>query len=111
MLIQFVLVFALLVALLVTWRRARQGVISGREAIFWSVLWIVAGVVILAPQTTTSIAHFFGVGRGVDFVLYASVLALFFLVFKIFLAIDRLERKLTDVVQRDALDHLEADDV
>ncbi|OGL73304.1 hypothetical protein A3E39_01110 [Candidatus Uhrbacteria bacterium RIFCSPHIGHO2_12_FULL_60_25] len=106
MLIQIVLISSLVLALYVTWRRATQGVISWREALGWSVLWVIAGVIILLPQTTTTVANFFGVGRGVDFVLYASVVTLFFLVFKIFLTLDRVERRLTDVVRKDALKEL-----
>ncbi|HWQ99261.1 MAG TPA: DUF2304 domain-containing protein [Candidatus Methylomirabilis sp.] len=106
MLIQFVLVLALVLALAVTWKRAKQSVISWREALGWSVLWVIAGVIIILPQTTTTVANVFGVGRGVDFVLYASVITLFFLVFKIFLTLDRLERRLTDVVRKDALKEL-----
>ena len=103
MLIQIVLIFALALAVIVTWRRASQNVISRKEALAWSVAWIGAGIVVLLPRTTTTIANFFGVGRGSDFVIYGSVVALFFLVFRIFVALDRLERKLTDVVRKDAL--------
>ncbi len=106
MLIQLVLIISLALALYVTWRRARQNVISWREALGWSLLWIMAAVVILLPDTTTIVARWVGVGRGVDLVLYASVVALFFLVFKIFLSLDRLERRLTDIVRKDALKDL-----
>jgi small membrane protein len=107
MLIQFVLIIALVVALFVTWKRAYQNVISRLEAFMWSVAWIVAAGVIILPQTTTTVANFFGVGRGVDFVLYASVITLFFLMFNIFIKLDRLDRKLTDVVRKDALKDVE----
>jgi hypothetical protein len=103
MLIQFVFIAVLVCALTMTWRRATQDVISRREAVAWSVLWFGAAVVILLPQTTTVVANFFGVGRGADFVLYGAVILLFVLVFKLFVAMDSLERKLTDVVRRDAL--------
>lgn len=103
MLIQIVLIAILLVALYVTWKRARQNVIAPIEAILWSLLWIGAGVVIALPQTATLVANFFGVGRGSDFVIYGSVVALFFLVFKIFISLDRVERKITDLVRKDAL--------
>lgn len=103
MLIQFVLICILLLAMRMTWKRAREEVISRREAIGWSLLWIVAGIGIASPKTTTIIANFFGVGRGSDFVLYGSVVALFILVFKIFVALDRLDRKLTEIVMKDAL--------
>jgi len=101
--IQFVFVAVLLGALYATWKRARQNVISRREAFAWSVVWLGATVVVVLPQTATMVAHFFGIGRGADFILYGSVIALFFLIFKIFLAVDKLERELTEVVRRDAL--------
>ncbi len=103
MLIQFVLVAILLGALLMTWKRAKQNVISFGEAFAWSVLWIGAGVVVLLPQTTTLVANFFGVGRGSDFVLYAAVVTLFVLIFKIFISLDRMERNLTEMVRKEAL--------
>ena len=103
MLIQIVLIAILVGALAMTWKRARQRVISIRETVAWSILWIAAGVVILLPWTTTRVANFFGVGRGADFILYGSVVLLFVLVFKIFVALDKLDRKLTDVVRKEAL--------
>ncbi|MBI5655079.1 DUF2304 domain-containing protein [Candidatus Uhrbacteria bacterium] len=103
MLIQIVLIAILLGALYVTWKRSRQNVITPPEAVLWSLLWIGAGVVIALPQTATLAANFFGVGRGSDFVIYGSVVLLFVLIFKIFIALDRVERKITDLVRRDAL--------
>lgn len=103
MLIQIVLILVLLGALYVTWKRAKQDVITIIEALLWSVLWLGAGVVIALPQTATLVANFFGVGRGSDFVIYGSVVVLFFLVFKIFISLDRMERKITDLVRKDAL--------
>jgi small membrane protein len=103
MLIQILLVVAMALALVVTWRRARQNVITVLEAIGWSVIWIAAAVVVLLPKVTTRIAEFVGVGRGVDLVLYASVATLFLLVFKLFIQHEKLERQLTDVVRHEAL--------
>ena len=103
MLIQFVLIIVLVAALVITWRRASQLVISRREALAWSVLWLGASVVILLPQTTTIVANVFGVGRGADFILYASVVLIFILIFRLFILLEQMERKLTDVVRREAL--------
>lgn len=107
MLIQLVLVFTMAVALFVTWKRARQQVIPLREAIGWSVIWIAAGIVVALPNTATRIAQLFGVGRGVDLILYASVVALFLLVFKLFLQHEKLERTLTELVRLEALRAME----
>lgn len=103
MLIQFVLIAILVIALLVTWRRASQDVISRIEALIWSVVWVGAGVIVLLPQTTTVVAHFFGIGRGADFVIYGSVVALFVLVFKLCISLERMEHTITKLVQHEAL--------
>ena len=103
MLIQFFLVALMAFALSMTWRRFRERVIPLREAISWSVLWSVAAAAVLLPQVTTRIAKFFGVGRGVDLILYSSVAVLFIFVFKLFIQHEKLERSLTELIRREAL--------
>jgi len=107
MLIQFILVATMALALVMTWRRFQQRVIPLIEALSWSVVWIIAAIVVLLPQVATGVAHFVGVGRGADLVLYASVSTLFLLVFKLFIQHEKLERKLTDIVRHDALRDLD----
>ncbi len=108
--IQYLLVLAMLIALSVVWKRLREGVIGFREAILWSIVWIAAGVVVILPETTSVLARVLGVGRGVDVAVYAGIVLLFFLVFKIFIHLDRLEAKMTELVRHDALRGLEAGD-
>lgn len=110
MLIQFVLIAILAVALVMTWKRVLQNVISRREGLLWSAVWIVAGVVIFDPRIATAVANLFGVGRGSDFVLYGSVVALFILVFRIFVTLENLERKLTEIVRKEALRNVPRED-
>lgn len=98
------------VALYVTWRRVMQNVIRPAEALGWSVVWVGAALVVLAPNITTRLAGVFGVGRGVDLILYASVPVLFMLVFKLFIQHEKMERKLTDFVRREALKGMEKHD-
>jgi len=103
MLIQFLLIVTLAIAFIVTWKRVKEHVISAREGFAWSVLWVAAFSVILLPDITSIIARAVGIGRGVDLVIYAAITLLFVLVFKIFLTLDRLEQKLTELVRTDAL--------
>lgn len=101
--IQFLLVVVLLSAIAVTWKRLRERVISIKEAILWTVVWCAAMVVILLPNTTSVVAQWVGVGRGADLVLYASVIALFLIVFKLYVSLDHIDHKLTELVRREAL--------
>lgn len=108
MIIQVILLLGLAGAFAFTWRRARQDALSRRAAALWSLLWVAGAVVVLRPEVATLFARAVGVGRGSDAVLYVSVLAVAFLVFRQFLRIDKLERDITKLVRRIALDELEA---
>ena len=107
LLIQIVLVGMLLIATVMTWKRSREQAISYREAILWTLLWSMASVAVILPQTTTILARVFGVGRGVDVILSASVVMLFIALFRLHVSVERLERKLTDLVRMEALKKVE----
>lgn len=109
MLIQIILVILMFAALAVTWRRAGQRIIHVREALAWSLVWLVAAVVVLRPEISTRIANLFGVGRGADFMIYAAVAALFLLVFRLFLQHEKLERTISTLVREEALRRLKDD--
>jgi len=110
MLIQILLVLGFVLALWITWKRYRQNIISLVEALAWSILWLGGAIVSLLPKLTEYLAAFFGVGRGVDLILYAAVAIQFFLIFKLFISHERLERNLTKIVQENALHSLSAND-
>ena len=106
MLIQFVLTCVLAVGVWLTWRRFRQQVIRLPEMCGWLALWVGAIVLVWRPGTSTVIAHLFGIGRGVDFVLYIAVSFLLISVFQLHIAHERLERTLTKLIRHEALKDL-----
>lgn len=100
MVIKLLLILVLVAALALTWRRAKQGALSRTTAILWSFLWAVAAVLVLLPETATAFARFVGVGRGVDAVVYLAVIFLYYLVFRIFLRLDKMDRDITVLVRK-----------
>ena len=54
---------------------------------------------IIFPDTTTEIAQWMGVKRGINLVFYTTILFLFFLILKLYSRIRRLEKKFTDLVR------------
>lgn len=103
MLIQVFLIGLMIAALVVTWKRVRQTVISSKEGMVWSLMWLVGIIIVLLPNLTTKAAKLFGVGRGVDFIFYTSISVMFLLIFKLFIKHEHLERKLTELIRREAL--------
>lgn len=106
--IQIFLISVALGALAFAWRRARQDVLPMGQALLWSMLWIAVAVVAALPQTATMIANRVGVGRGTDLVLYVAVAALFLLVFRLFVGMERVERQVTLLVRHEALQAFDA---
>jgi len=66
-----------------------------------------AVVFIFFPDTTNRIAHKLGVGRGADLVFYLSIVIFWFVILKLYVRIRKLEKIVTDVVRKDALNEAE----
>lgn len=105
--IQILLVIFVAMALLGTVARFRKGGLSAAQLLLWSLLWTAVGVVAVRPETTSVLATYVGVGRGADLIVYLALLALFYLQFRMFAKIETLEREITKVVRKDAIDRLE----
>lgn len=101
--IQIVLLLIILFAISRVILRAREKVISTQATIFWSLIWLAALVGALMPQTTTKIASIFGVGRGVDVIVYISMALLFYIVFRMFVMIEDLRHEITNLIRQIAL--------
>ncbi|MEX2027956.1 MAG: DUF2304 family protein [Candidatus Curtissbacteria bacterium] len=101
--IQIVLLLFVIFALTRVFLRLREKVIPIKTALFWALIWISAIVGILLPTTTTKIASVFGVGRGVDVIVYISLVLLFYLVFRIYVMIGDIRHEITSVVRKTAL--------
>lgn len=83
--------------------RYRQRRISTRSLLLWFPLWSVAAFVILFPDTTVEVAQLLGIGRGTDLVLYLSVIFIFYLLFRMIVRFERIDREITLIVRNLAL--------
>ncbi|MEA3248770.1 MAG: DUF2304 family protein [Patescibacteria group bacterium] len=84
------------------WRtvgRFRAGELKRSALALWSVFWVALAVVTLLPHSTSWLASVVGVGRGVDVVIYLAIIVLFYLVFRIFLRLEKIEHDITLVVR------------
>ena len=61
---------------------------------------------ILKPDFTTFIAQSLGIGRGADVIIYASILILFYLLFRTHILIENLRHEVTQVIRALALKDL-----
>lgn len=88
-----------------TIRAVLRGGIRKRIAVFWMLLWATGAVVSIWPHTTAEMAAVLGIGRGADLLLYCSVLAMLIGFFYIYTRFRRMDRALTLLVRRLAIDN------
>ncbi len=95
---------ALIVLILshVFWQYRRRTIAAGAAAL-WSLLWLAGAVLVLWPELSSRLAAVVGVGRGVDLILYIAILAVFYILFRIMVRLESIERSITDIVRKDAL--------
>lgn len=102
--IQMLLVIFALFAITKTFRQFKQGKLTLAFLFLWIVFWVIVGVVVVLPQTTDALARFVGVGRGVDAIMYISIIALFYFVFRLLVRIEEVEREITKLVRTLAIE-------
>ena len=97
-----IIIFSLFAITRVAFKFKRSD-LSVKEMILWILFWIFVSVIVVLPQTTSFIANVLGVGRGVDVVVYLSVVVIFYTLFRIFIRLEKIERDITTLVRHISL--------
>ena len=82
----------------------RKGGLTIALMLFWALFWLAAIGITMSPQTTDVFARLVGVGRGADFVIYVSLVAIFYLIFRVYIKIESVEQDITKLVRKLALE-------
>ena len=77
--------------------------LTRRAGALWLLLWVAAAACIAFPALLVGIAHFLGIGRGADLVLYLSILFFFGAFFLTYLRFRRVDEQLTKIVRHLAI--------
>ncbi|PIZ55789.1 hypothetical protein COY23_04195 [bacterium (Candidatus Torokbacteria) CG_4_10_14_0_2_um_filter_35_8] len=81
----------------------KKGSLTLKETAFWVILWLSVIIVFLFPSITSTLAQILGITRGADLIIYIAILVLSYLVFKIFLKMEKIERDITKIVRDKSL--------
>lgn len=101
--IQIVLIIFLWFALSRVILQFRQRQISPLLFTFWGVIFTSAIFAVFLPEQTTWLAEFVGIGRGVDLMVYGSIVVLFYLVFRAYILLEDIRHEITQAVREIAL--------
>lgn len=77
--------------------------IAFSAAIGWGLLWISVGVIFWSPEIASRLAVAFGIGRGSDLVIYSAVIVIMYLVYRLFIRLEKIERDITKLTRTSAL--------
>ncbi len=83
--------------------------IGGGEFFGWLAIWIIAIIIVAYPKLTSFLANYVGVGRGVDLVIYISIIVIFYLFFRLLMRIERMEKDITKITRAIAIKKEEDD--
>ncbi len=103
MIIQFILILLILIFVFRLFLKFKNRETDKKDFFLWLLIWILAIAVIAYPQGTVLIANKVGIGRGSDLIVYVSIIAIFFLLFRLLLRIEKMEKQITKIVRKDAL--------
>jgi len=101
--IQLFLSLFLLFAISRVFLRFKEGTISLGQFLFWCGLWLLALFSIFYPDFSNYWARLLGIGRGADAILYTSVIALFYLVFRLHVLLENVNYEISKLVREVAL--------
>jgi len=99
-----VIVFALF-ALSRAYLRFRDNRLSIGEFMFWTLLWIGGIIISFNPWISSYVSSFFGINRGVDLIVYLSIVIIFYLIFRIYVKVENQEKEITTLVRKISLNH------
>lgn len=104
--IQYILLVIIALLCWRLWHKYHRRAISQLEFIAWLAAWLAAAVLVVRPEVASYLAYLTGVGRGSDLVIYIGLILVFYLIFRIFVRLEKYDRDLSVMVrkmaQRDA---------
>lgn len=107
MFIQILISLFALFALSKVLGKFKKQTLAKSEFVLWFVFWILTAILVWLPNGLTKIANALGIGRGADLIFYASLIIIFYLIFRIYLKLEKMEKNITKIIRKNALDDIE----
>lgn len=105
MLIKLFVTLFVLFAVSRVFLRFRDGSMGLVGMIGWSILWVGVEVFLWLPKVSDTFAHLIGVGRGVDALVYFSIVGLFYGTFRLYVKMEFIEHEITALTRMLAIRH------
>ncbi len=84
--------------------RLNRGEMSVRKFILWIIIWAGISVIAIQPQLVKIFADLTGLESGINALIFFGFILLFYLVFRLFIILEHLERDVTNIVRKKAIE-------
>lgn len=106
-------IIALAIIALFVWRlvvQKKKGKLKNNEFYFWLFFWSLGALAIIFIRQIDRLVESLGFsGSGINFLLYLTVMILFYLVFKLRLSLAKLDSNLTEITRKIAINNSETE--
>ncbi|MDP1833404.1 MAG: DUF2304 family protein [Candidatus Moranbacteria bacterium] len=75
--------------------RFKERMLSLQSLIFWMIIWTGILVIVFNPKISDDLAHALGINRGTDTAFFISIIALLYLVFRLYIKLDNIDNDIT----------------
>lgn len=104
-------IIAIVIIAIFIWRltvQKNKNKISRNEFYLWLTFWLLGVIAIIFIKQIDNLVEWLGFSSGgINFLLYLTVMGLFYLVFKMRLTIAKLDANLTKIARKIALDNVD----
>lgn len=101
--IQIIIIIFALFALSRAILRFKDNKLTKNEFVFWILIWGAVILISVIPSVISPLSSVFGIGRGMDLIVYISIIILFYLIFRLYVKLESVEKEITLVVRRIAI--------
>lgn len=101
------LIFALIM-IYFAYTNYRRGEINGVEILFWIMAWMGAILIVLFPEIFRTFARTIAINRAFDLAMIGGFILVIPLIYFAYIRTKRLEKKLEDIVRKEALKQIES---
>lgn len=97
--IQIIILLFALFALSRVLLKIKKEKISWKKQIPWLIIWLAVIVFAIWPGTSSFIAHYLNVKRGIDLLVYISIITLIYLLYRLYVKVENIDQTITKLIR------------
>ncbi|KZX15740.1 DUF2304 domain-containing protein [Methanobrevibacter filiformis] len=109
MLYQILVIIVAIIAIAIAFRSFKNTRVSLTTFILWVILWLVLIVFTVLPESSAILANIFGIQRGLDVLIIFALIGAYYLIFRLFIKLEKIQQNLTELVRFIAIENEKED--